>query len=201
MSPEAGERGGRPSLRAVVALVLAAVVLGIGSAALAVRHVDNLGQTRVGPWVTSSTAGSADAGVYQRATVAVHALFVLNRSQTIYFRALTDDSGEQLRAECEYELRGRPLPARWWSLTVYGKDDFLIQNAEDRYSFNMKNIALDPDGGFAVRIGERRQPGNWLPTAGRQPIKLTLRLYNPEPGAADRPGAIALPSVRRLGCP
>jgi hypothetical protein len=180
---------------------LAAIALGLASAAFAVRRVDNLGQTRVGPWVTSSTVGSADASFYERAVVAVHALFVLNRSQTIYFRALTDDGGARLRAECDYELRGRPLPARWWSMTVYGDDDFLIANAEDRYSFNMRNIAIDAGGGFVVRIGERRQPGNWLPTAGRQPIKLTLRLYNPEPDAADRPGAMALPSVRLLGCP
>jgi hypothetical protein len=188
-------KGMRRRLAVSLLLALAALALGLASAAVAIGTVARRGAVRAGPWATSTTVGSAAAGPYERAATAVHALFVLNRSQTVYYRAWIDDAGAPLRAHCAYEVRGRPPAARWWSLTAYGADDYLIPNALGRHSFTQRTAALEPDGSFVVRASAGPQPGNWLPLAGRGRVSFTLRLYNPAPDLAARPAAAALPAI------
>jgi len=176
-------------------LVVLSVVLGLGSAALSIRIVSRRGAIRIGPWATSTTVGSREAGMYERAAVAIHALFVLNRAETIYYRAHVDDSGRELDARCDYQIRGRPLDSRWWSITAYGSDEFLIANAQDRYSFNMANLAREPDGSFFIRASSRPQPGNWLPLGGKGHVSFTLRLYVPSAEIAAHLERATLPSI------
>ncbi len=184
------------SLPTSMGLVALSLTLGLGSAALAVRNAARGWDLRAGAWTTSLTAGGADAGLYQRAAVAVHALFALNRGETLYYRALADDSGRPLSARCDYELRGMPPQARWWSLTAYGADGFLIPNGERRYSFNMANLRREPDGRFVIRASARRQAGNWLPLGeGGGKVSFTLRLYNPAPHIAADPRTAHPPSI------
>ena len=147
-------------------LVALSLTLGVGSAALSIRVASRCGAIQVGSWRASATVGSTDSGMYERAAIATHALFVLNRDETFYYRAHTDDAGGDLDARCDYEIRGRPLDARWWSITAYGRDDFLIPNQEKRYSFNMANLAKGHDGSFVIRASARPKPGNWLPLGG-----------------------------------
>jgi hypothetical protein len=169
--------------------------LGIGSAIGAIHVASRRGSLHIGPWVASLDVGSAAANMYLRAAIAVHALFVLNRSETIYFRAHTDATGRRLDSSCTYEIRGRPLPARWWSITAYAADDFLIPNAEDRYSFTMANVAYEPDGSFLIHAGSQKQPGNWLPLGDAGHLSFTLRLYNPTPEALAHPESMMLPAL------
>lgn len=172
------------------------------------RHVSRRGARAFGPWTTSLDAGSVRAGLYERAAIAVHALFVLDASQTLYFRAHTDDEGRPLDARCDYAVSGVPLPARWWSITAYGEDDYLIPNPAHRYSWNMRNLPLDERGRFLVRAARTPGVGSHLPTgapgeAGGRRFSLVLRLYNPTPTAAsDLPG-IVLPRIERAAgsCP
>ncbi|HET7786879.1 MAG TPA: DUF1214 domain-containing protein [Myxococcales bacterium] len=171
------------------------LALGIGSALAAVRLASRRGAIRVGPWATSMTAGSSEAGMYERAAIAVHALFVLNRGETVYYRAHSDDSGRPLDARCDYRIHGRPFDARWWSITAYGSDDFLIPNPRRRYSFNATNLPLEPDGSFLVRAGPSPGPGNWLPLGGSGHVSFTLRLYVPSAEIASHPDRASLPSI------
>ncbi|HET9752177.1 MAG TPA: DUF1214 domain-containing protein [Myxococcales bacterium] len=182
-------------LLAFTGLAALSVALGLGSAVASIRLASRRGAMRVGPWTTSLTAGSSEAGMYERAAVAVHALFVLNRGETVYYRAHSDDSGRALDARCEYRIRGRPFAARWWSITAYGSDDFLIPNPQRRYSFNGANLALEPDGSFLVRAGPRPGPGNWLPLGGSGHVSFTLRLYAPSAEIAAHPERAALPAI------
>jgi hypothetical protein len=181
-------------------LSFAALILGAGSALAAIHHVTRAGTIRVGPWATSTTTGSTSAGLYERAAIAVHALFVLNRTETVYFRAYSDDRGTLLDGACEYEIKGRPLSARWWSVTAYGADDYLIPNPANRYSFTMKNLTYEPDGSFIVRAGRTTQPGNWLPLESGHP-SFVLRLYNPDARIAADPATAVLPTIRTVACP
>ncbi len=185
---------------AAAALVVIAVVLGIGSALLAIRFVSRSGAIRIGPWTTSVTLGSREAGLYERAAVAVHALFVLNRTETVYYRAYTDDAGRALDARCDYQIQGPPPDARWWSLTAYGSDDFLIPNAPKRYSFNMANAGREPDGSFLIRASSRPQAGSWLPLGDRGAVSFTLRLYVPSREIAAHPERAVLPRITGV-CP
>ena len=176
-------------------LVALSLALGVGSTALSIRLVSRRGGIQVGPWRTSTTVGSSHSGMYERAAAATHALFVLNRSETIYYRAHTDETGRELAARCDYEIRGRPLDARWWSITAYGSDDFLIPNPEKRYSFNMVNLAKEPDGSVLIRAGATPQAGNWLPLGGSGHVSFTLRLYVPSAEVSAHPERAALPSI------
>lgn len=156
----------------------------------------------VGAWRMSALAGSADADLYTRARVAIAGLFALNASETIYFEAARDDAGHALRANCGYMLTGRKLDARWWSITAYADDLFLIPNAEKRFSYNMGNLAYGPDGGFVLTAGPVARPGNWLPTGTRGGFRLLLRLYNPAPALLAHVQTAPVPSIAQVGdCP
>ena len=176
-------------------LVALSLALGVGSAALSIRFASRRGAIQVGSWRASATVGGTDSGMYERAAIATHALFVLNRDETFYYRAHTDDAGGDLDARCDYEIRGRPLDARWWSITAYGRDDFLIPNQEKRYSFNMANLAKEPDGSFVIRASARPKPGNWLPLGGSGHVSFALRLYVPSAEISSHPERAALPSI------
>ena len=69
-------------------------------------------------------------------------LFFL-QDEAIYFVAGTDDDGDPLMANQEYEVvlvATTRLPARWWSITAYGKDHFLIKNRLNKFSVNVRNV-------------------------------------------------------------
>ncbi len=111
------------------------------------------GGVAIGPWHTSLIIGSADADMGTRNYVATTALLALNRSETIYFEALRDDDGEKLSASCNYDITGGPIQARWWSITAYADDNFLIPNAANRYSYNSRLLGNSPDGRFSIALG------------------------------------------------
>jgi hypothetical protein len=152
-----------------------------------------------GPWKTNLTTGSAQNNPYQRAAVAVHGLFALNRSEAIYYTATTDNDGRALDGSCRYEITGRDPDARWWSITAYGGDDYLIPNPAHRHSVSKTAIARDASGDFAAQVGGNADGDNWIPVAvGR--FSLTLRLYNPGPSILADPSHAALPDLEKVSC-
>ncbi len=157
------------------------------------------GRVSDGPWNTNLTTGSAQNNPYQRAAVAVHGLFALNSSEAIYYTATTDNDGRALDGNCRYEITGRDPDARWWSVTVYGVDDYLIPNPAHRYSVSKTAIARDASGNFAAQIGGTAGGDNWIPVApGR--FSLSLRLYNPGPSILADPAHAALPALKKVSC-
>ncbi|RJF87570.1 DUF1214 domain-containing protein [Oleomonas cavernae] len=183
-----------------LAIAIVGVALGLGSAALAVTQVVKRSGLHVGAWSTPLDAGGADRGFYTRAAVAVGALLALNRSETIYFFADSDDEGRALDANCTYTLEGRDPAARWWSITLYAGDHFLIENAQNRWSYNGANVARAADGRFHIKVAKAEQPGDWLPTGQAESLVLVVRLYNPAAEIAADPAKAALPSISRGEC-
>jgi len=152
-----------------------------------------------GPWSTSLDTGSSEGGFYLRARIAVHGLLALNREETIYYSALRDDDGADLVGNCSYRLQGRDPPTRWWSITAYGADDFLIPNDANLYSVSKNSVARNADGSFVVTLSKVKADGNWIPVAtGR--FNLTIRLYNPDHGVIDDPAHVALPTIIKEPC-
>jgi len=183
--------------------ILISLVLGLGSAFLAVRSGLAAGDVRVGPWRTNLTTGSADAGLYTRARVAVAGLLALAPSETIYFTAATDSDGDLLRASCDYVLEGGELPARWWSITAYGADHFLIPNAAGRYSIGQTTVMRDAGGRWTARVSSQPSNGNWIPSGDPDAsgeLSLTLRLYNPDASVAKDAASAPLPTLVREAC-
>lgn len=186
----------------LLVLVMLALVAGVLSALAGIKRDGERGGVHNGPWRTSEQFGSRDAGMYTRAGVAIAGLFALSKSEAVYFVATTDSSGDPLRAACRYRITGTSLDARWWSLTVYGSDHYLLANRLDRFSFNIRNVAYDDAGGFEF-VAARQPPSEgteqWLPT-GRQDDTLTLvlRVYRPSPEVYGNLDTVALPRIERM---
>ncbi|MEO8606159.1 MAG: DUF1214 domain-containing protein [bacterium] len=179
--------------------IVAGLVLGLGSAQVMVRRGVAAAMVRNGAWQTSLDTGSAAASPYLRAQVAVAGLLALNRDETIYFRADRDESGHRFDGSCDVVIDGSDPAARWWSITAYAEDNYLIANPEQRYSFSQSTVQRQADGQFRIIASPRRQAGNWLPVAAA-PFDLTLRLYNPAPEVGADPAGVALPRIRQA-CP
>lgn len=200
---ESGNR--RKTIRRIsryLLVVVVALALGVGSAALGVNFITQKSLIRNGAWYTGLTYGSEQAGMYTRAAVAIVALFALNKSEVIYYTADTDDAGQLLRSSCDYRIEGTNLDpySSWWSITAYGGDNFLIPNEQNRYSYSNKNIEYDADGNFTIFLSSTPKTGNWLPTGNQNKIILMLRMYNPAPSVYENLDTIELPHIIKEEC-
>ena len=183
-----------------ILLCIAAVVAGAGSALWMLFSLPEDMTVENGPWRTTLEAGSEESGMYTRAGVALIGLLALNKSEAVYYVARTDSEGRPMRSTCDYVVQGLPLPARWWSATLYGRYTFLIPNELERYSYNHKNIEYNSDGSFTIKVSNEPADGNWLPSGDEKLLHLVLRLYNPGPEVYEHPGEIELPRIVREEC-
>ena len=188
-------------LGVAVGVLVVAVVLALASVWWALLRAPPSSRiVTVGPWQTSLVTGSVDADIHTRARIAIGGLFALNRAEAIYFGASQDDDHKPLRARCTYLVEGRPVAARWWSVTAYADDMFLFDTPNQHYSLNGTTARLDANGRFALTTGGKEQPGtHWLPTPGDRGMVLTLRLYNPEPELQAAPKSLPPPTIEAVG--
>jgi hypothetical protein len=175
------------------------IALGLAATwATAVRGTTD-GSIGDGPWRTSLLTGSSESGPYPRAFIAVHALLALSREETVYYIAKDDSDGHALDGHCSYRVEGRDPPTRWWSITAYGADDFLIKNTADRYSVSMNSVTRHADGTFAVTLSQKQVEGDWIPVAAER-FDLMIRLYNPNPPVIADPAGVPLPTISKAAC-
>ena len=182
------------------ALVLGAVVTGVLATQPMVKLVAGRASIQSGPWRTLAATGSAEANFYERAAVAAVGIYALSRKETVYYTAFTDSDGRELDGRCDYRLAGKPLPARWWSFTMYGDDSYLVPNAANVYSRHAHNLEFQADGSFVVAVSAQAQARNWLPSPPSGPFSITARLYNPDAAVSERPAAVELPRIERGTC-
>ena len=107
----------------------------------------------------------------------------------IYPLALTDSDGMTLDGANKYTLHFSkeeiPPVDAFWSLTMYDKDCYLVDNPIDRYALgDRSNMKIGNDGSLTIYI-QSESPGadkraNWLPSPKTGTFKLALRLYMPE---------------------
>lgn len=185
-------------------LYLGAVALGIGSAWWVLKAAPWMNNSvTVGAWRANLRAGSPDADMYTRASVALNALLALGRDETMYFIATHDDQGRTLQSHCSYRIEGVPPKARWWSVTAYADDLFLFDAANQHYSLNGSTAVLNAQGRFTLTTGPQAWDGSfWLPTPGKSGLVLALRLYNPDPSLQAAPASLQAPAITRVAdCP
>lgn len=184
-----------------VALYFSAVAVGLGSAWWVLKKAPWMSTTvSVGAWKANMRAGSPDADMYTRASIALNALLALGRDETMYFIAAQDSDGKPLRSQCTYLIEGTPPQARWWSITAYADDLFLFDAPNRHYSLNGSTAVLNAQGQFVMTTGPAPQGDTfWLPTPGNRGVLLTLRLYNPEPGLQAAPASLVPPTIRSVG--
>ena len=139
-----------------IAAIVAGVVLGAASAwaALEIRRVE-LHRTlrRLG----AQPRGRLDGGrsLHARHHRARGAAGALARAKRSIFRCHEDEQGRPLSESCIYELNGRPLDARWWSVTLYADDNFLAQNTDNAHSIDASRVGND------ARLERAHLAGAW----------------------------------------
>jgi hypothetical protein len=182
-----------------LAVVLVGIALGSGFAMWQIRS-SGLGQDiRVGPWTTGSDIGTPDADAKTRAIVALRGLLALPKQEARYFTARTDSAGAALSGKCSYTVFGETMEARWWSVTLYDREGWLIPNRWNRHSIGS---AAMPDDATAWRftVSPDERPGAWIPTATDGAFELTLRAYRPRGTLAADPARVTLPTITKKAC-
>jgi hypothetical protein len=180
-------------------VLIVGTALGLFATWATVVRGDMPGGVADGAWRTNLAVGSASGDARTRAAVALHGLLALNRSETLYYSASTDDSGAPLTGACAYRVSGTDPDTRWWSITAYGADDYLIPNPAGRYSVSKNSVARGADGAFVAFVSVAPHPANWI-AVDRAPFSLTLRLYNPGARVAADPAHARLPKIEKVSC-
>lgn len=180
--------------------VVIGLALGLGSAFWAIRSSADLAFASNGVWRTNIMTGSKDLDMYSRAYVAVKYLFAMNKAETVYYEATTDEDGKPLSTDCDYLVMGKAPRARWWSITAYDEDQFLIDNPQNRYAFSGEELGVEPGDEFKIRLSADKLKGNWIPSGDGESLTLLLRLYNPSPEVYENVEGYPLPKIIREEC-
>ena len=187
-------------MRMYLGYLLTIVVGALAGAAFAVHtvHAGALGSNvQIGPWATGRDFGTADASARTRAVVALRGLLALPAREARYYTAATDDAGQPLDGRCRYSVAGGKLPGRWWSLTLYDRDGYLVRNGAGIFSVESASVGEER---WRIAVAPAPQPGHWLPTGRLQRVELTLRTYLPPNAGRGDPPRAGLPSITKEGC-
>ncbi|MBM3643997.1 MAG: DUF1254 domain-containing protein [Alphaproteobacteria bacterium] len=188
-----------------------AVLAGLAEATTAIRGAGvQFGRFVDGWGYSHRSLGNFGTEYLYRAHIALTGLAALEPVEATYMFAGTDADGRLLEGGARYTLRfeaGRLPPARaFWSLSMYEVTPegraFFVDNPIQRYAIGdrTRGLVRGPDGSLEIALqAERPAAGesNWLPTPASGPMRITMRLYEPEAAALD--GRYTLPAVRRVG--
>ena len=169
-----------------------------------IARMRRLGTVRNNWQMFLSDIGTYGTNYLGRAVIAYGGLGANVVEDAIYPLTFVDENGEQLNGRHRYVLRfekGRIPPVRaFWSLTMYGSDQFLVDNPLNRYAIGDRDqLKFNPDGSLDLYI-QHESPGqdkqcNWLP-APIDDFSLVLRLY--WPGLEVMDGTWIPPAVQRV---
>lgn len=123
----------------------------------------------------------------------------------IYPNSAVDADGNNYNGSNKYVLHfdadHMPPVNGFWSLTMYDKKGFLVDNAIDRYNLGgMKDLTYNDDGSLDILI-QAEEPEqlktNWLPSpqAGEE-FELTFRMYYPKENVINR--SYQMPGVQKV---
>jgi hypothetical protein len=181
-------------------LALLAVAIGIGIGIYRIAGVE----TSEAFFHNGCWTGSRDLPLGKdkllTAQVTVFALFALPSSEAIYLFARRDEKKELLNSENDYEIKGNlnQIKAKYWSVTLYGKDLYLVPNSDERFSFNNSSLKTDSAGNFTITVSQQRKGDNWLPAPDKAKFALVLRVYKGEWNYLQGLETTALPTIKKL---
>ena len=154
----------------------------------------------VSGWKSDPSIGAPSANAYTRARIARHGLLALAKEEAIYFTRNTDDAGDLLRESCQYELKGGPQAALWWSITLYDADSRLPLNTDNHLSLDATTLG-NQDTWTATIAPNPPPEGHWLSSRAAGQFDLTLRLYQPASDVIETPETrLSVPEIRRITC-
>jgi hypothetical protein len=159
------------------------------------QHENNWGINRSG-------VGNYGTDYLVRAIFSLVGLGANLNADASYPNCQLDSNGDRLDGGKNYVLhfeKGQTPPANaFWSLTIYGPDDFLVDNPIDRYSVgDRSDLQYNADGSLDIYIQseqpEAAKQRNWLPSP-KDMFSLTMRIYWPKSSYLD--GSWKIPAVK-----
>lgn len=143
----------------------------------------------VNGWVINHGLGEYKTNYEVRAMVAMVGLGANLDADAIYPMSLIDADGEKFDGSkhnyiLHFDAGKLPPVNAFWSLTMYGTDDFMVANPINRFAIgDRNNLKKNADGSVDIYI-QKNNPGkdkekNWLPAPNAQ-FQLTMRLYWPK---------------------
>ena len=147
---------------------------------------------QMGQWIYyGDPIGDFGTAYTYRAMVALMGLGANTTDIAIYPKTDVDSTGAVLTGKKTYTLHIEAEPPTkekgFWSVTAYGEDDFLIDNAIDRYCVNDRSgLHRNPDGSIDIILSKEapEDTTNWLPV-GEGDFHLFLRIYKPDTAALE----------------
>ncbi len=168
------------------------------------RQGATLRQIRNGWVMPTRMVGTYGNDYLQRAFTAWSGLGALPNDEAIYPRPVTDADGNPYTGASRYVLhfdKAQLPPAdAFWSLTMYGEDQFFSANPIHRFAIGDRDpLAYSADGSLDLYIQkdspDANKESNWLP-APAGPFTMSLRLYLPRAQALD--GRWTPPAIQRV---
>lgn len=177
-------------------------VIGVASAFGISGGALSKGNVKVGRWSSDPSVGAKAADPWLRARIARVGLLALTKEETIYFDRQTDDSGNPLREACVYALSGGAIPARWWSITIYGADQMMPRNTDGASSIDATRAQKDAKTDWTGTLSATKpnEGGLWLSSKGGGTFSVTLRLYNPATTQPAELAKLTFPNVALVSC-
>jgi hypothetical protein len=186
-----------------ILFALTAIAAGSSVAVYRIIHPDESSASILnGSWMAYKNMDMGEDKLFT-AQIAVATLYALKSSEVLYMVAAKDADGNPLNAEHEYVISGNAnnLNARYWSITLYADDYFLIPNETKKYAFNKFNTSCDADGNFKIMVSKNKQSGNWLPSKKEGQLYLLLRMYHADKTVYENLETLALPKIEKIKQP
>lgn len=185
----------------IMVTMFCGVMLGLLMAQVALDTGLGFNKLRFGPWTGNPRLGGIYADPYSKAILVRSGELPLGGGEGLTLVAERDSDGRALSTLCTYAIAGDVPPARFWTLTASTSDGRLIDNPSRRFGFTSSEIVRSADGKINLFASPVAQAGNWIPLAGAEPLRLTLRLYD-TPLANESGGVQAVwPAITRQQCP
>ncbi len=178
-----------------------AVAVGVSSAWYAIERGRIFGAVVVGGWTAWPQEGGEQPDPYDLAMLTRTGEVPLGSGEGLTFVTDRDAAGAPLRGRCTYQVAGQTPVARLWTLTATDAAGRLMVNVAHRASFHSREIVRRADGSFVITVSPDPSPGNWLPVAAGNRVKLVLRLYDTPLTTGSQIANLVMPTISRTGCP
>ena len=183
-----------------LALVILAIVLGSGIGVYNIKSGKSNSQRTIGSWQTvDKDKDLSTADLLTIAQVAVYGPYALTKKEVIYLSASTDSDGNALDPKSDYVISGKKLDAKYWSITAYDENGFLIKNPINKYSYNLEDVKYQADStSYKINLSGSEKKENWLPINDVKKTSLIIRLYLPSDKLRENLTVETLPVIQKI---
>ncbi|PIF30560.1 hypothetical protein CLU81_0996 [Flavobacterium sp. 9] len=183
-----------------VALIILSIILGSAVGVYNIKSGKSDSQRIIGNWQTVDKDKDLNtADLLTIAQVAVYGPYALTKKEVIYVSTSTDSEGNELDPKADYIISGKKLNAKYWSITAYDENGFLIKNPISKYSYNLENVKYEADStSYKINLSGTEKKENWLPTSDAKKTTLIIRLYLPSDELRNNLTVETLPTIQKV---